>query len=379
MPTVVELPNNVEIEFPDGMGYDDIHQTIGRYAKPLGLPTPAQQQMTHQPFVDPYGGLAENLAVGVYESPGQTANLVDMAIGNNPVAQGIVDNFIQPQRTLKETVDQAVNLPDLMSEFRPDEYSASPLLQGTARTAGQIAGDPLELIPFGMFGGKTAKAVGSTAIDDVLRSRAAGKRMTGAVGDDIAKQADSLPMDEASRMARAKEMGAMEGDWYHGSNQSYKKTKNNIGEESFWSTDDPDVASDFATYRRTWPGANVKPVKPMGKYLDIDGRGQNIRNAEKAAERQVPVGDINYGETIEDYARRKGYDGIRFANVTDEIPGSPAYTGQSTLVQTFSPKNIRSKFATFDPAKKNSANLLAGGAAAAVGTGALMNDKEINR
>ena len=38
MPTVVELPNNVEIEFPDGMGYDDIYQAIGRYAKPLGLP-----------------------------------------------------------------------------------------------------------------------------------------------------------------------------------------------------------------------------------------------------------------------------------------------------------------------------------------------------
>ena len=51
------------------------------------------------------------------------------------------------------------------------------------------------------------------------------------------------------------------------------------------------------------------------------------------------------------------------------------YSGDEFIIAD--PKNIRSTKAQFDPAKKNSANLLAGGASAAVGVNALV-DKNNN-
>lgn len=42
----------------------------------------------------------------------------------------------------------------------------------------------------------------------------------------------------------------------------------------------------------------------------------------------------------------------------------------------FDPKNIRSKFAAFDPAKAESANLLASGLLGSIGLGLLFNQTE---
>jgi len=82
---------------------------------------------------------------------------------------------------------------------------------------------------------------------------------------------------------------------------------------------------------------------------------------------------------------RLGYEGV-IDNTVDLKFGSSRAAGKrmegvypdTVHIVTFPgfEKNIRSKFAKFDPAKKNSANLLAGGAAAAIGAGALMNRDE---
>ena len=47
MPTVVELPNGVEVEFPDGMEPDNISQVIGRYSGQLGLPPRFQDRIAN--------------------------------------------------------------------------------------------------------------------------------------------------------------------------------------------------------------------------------------------------------------------------------------------------------------------------------------------
>ena len=194
--------------------------------------------------------------------------------------------------------------------------------------------------------------------------------------DDLrAALSDYLPMDEASRMARAREMG-FDTDVYHGTNENitaFDPEKSMEFGES-WFSSSPKVANDFAMYRRTWPGANIMPAKIRGNFLEFDGGGKPIRTAEQSLERHLRVdlsggAKMNYGETVGEYARRKGYDGIRFSNVTDDVPSSPNMGQPSDIYAVFDPKNIRSRFAKFDPSKKDSANILAGVGGGLLATG----------
>ena len=193
---------------------------------------------------------------------------------------------------------------------------------------------------------------------------------------------DDLPMDEASRMARAREMG-FDTDVYHGTNENitaFDPEKSMEFGES-WFSSSPKVANDFAMYRRTWPGANIMPAKIRGNFLEFDGGGKPIRTAEQSLERHLQVdlsggAQMNYGETVGEYARRKGYDGIRFSNVTDDVPSSPNMGQPSDIYAVFDPKNIRSRFAKFDPSKKDSANILAGVGGGLLATGVLAEQRK---
>ena len=74
----------------------------------------------------------------------------------------------------------------------------------------------------------------------------------------------------------------------------------------------------------------------------------------------------------------EGYDSIKYTNFIE----SRGKNADSTIV--LNPKNIRSKFAKFDPAKKDSANILAGAAGAGVLSGlyepdALQDDEKMRR
>jgi hypothetical protein len=67
-----------------------------------------------------------------------------------------------------------------------------------------------------------------------------------------------------------------------------------------------------------------------------------------------------------------GYDGVRGTEVLyspKNMPGDVKYN--STAI--FDPINIRSVNAAFDPAKRGSANLMAGAAGATIGLSALRN------
>ena len=92
-------------------------------------------------------------------------------------------------------------------------------------------------------------------------------------------------------------------------------------------------------------GENVMPVRLGGnmKTVDMDGA-------------KYDPDDINLSEIL-DEAKAEGFDGVTFNNFSDEA-GYGVYN-PVTHHAVFDPKNIRSKFAKFDPAKRNSTNILA--------------------
>jgi hypothetical protein len=167
-----------------------------------------------------------------------------------------------------------------------------------------------------------------------------------------------LPMDEASRMARAKEMGfdvddpQFKGmypyDWtkevgdYKGPeiteiNRTTEFPAFNKGEAgvdlSGFTASSPEVANRFAG-----PEGAVYPLLiKRGRELVIDAKGGF-------------AGDVQFGESgkaFREAVKSGDYDSIRIINTKDE--------GDITAMIT--PENIRSRFAKFDPAKKDRAGL----------------------
>jgi len=68
--------------------------------------------------------------------------------------------------------------------------------------------------------------------------------------------------------------------------------------------------------------------------------------------------DVHLSEILEE-AADEGFDGVKLTNFSDEA-GYGVYR-PATHYAVFDAKNIRSRHAKFDPAKKDSANILASG------------------
>lgn len=207
-----------------------------------------------------------------------------------------------------------------------------------------------------------------------------------------AKVADDLPMDEASRMARAKEMGFdVDETFYHGTSmdgyvestdiEKFDTSKHgdrfSADDSGFFFTNDKGEANYYASSDRDYynkgegEGAvyptllkNKNPLVVDAQFLKSEG--------------MAPIGEVddtvnfwdNYQGLIKGWAEDGGYDSVI---LKDEV------TGRKMNI-IFDPKNIRSINAKFDPKMKDSANLLAGGAAATVGTAAYLNkDEEIEQ
>jgi hypothetical protein len=116
--------------------------------------------------------------------------------------------------------------------------------------------------------------------------------------------------------------------------------------------------------------------------IDATRLDQIIRESIQYAE--GPNGEmLGSGAASARVFERLGYEGV-IDNTVDLKFGSSRAAGKrmegvypdTVHIVTFPgyEKNLRSKFAKFDPAKKTSANLLAGGAAAAIGANALIED-----
>lgn len=179
-------------------------------------------------------------------------------------------------------------------------------------------------------------------------------RPRGSIGSGGGRE-QTLPMDQASRMARAKEMGFdVDKQMYHGTAASFDEFSLSHGGTTSGSragsmgvsvSPAPDVAAEFAglASRPSGDGSRILPlfVRPgrQGR-LALDGTERNFEVAATLAD-----------------AWDAGFDSVLLKNYT--TPGGN--TAQNVVVLK-NPKDVRSVNADFNPAMSNSANLLAANA-----------------
>lgn len=107
-------------------------------------------------------------------------------------------------------------------------------------------------------------------------------------------------------------------------------------------------------------GQNVMPLRARGNFLERDAEGATMSDLD---DRQL----TDWAEE----AKAKGFDGLKINNFSDNADYGQYMPATHYLI--FNPSNIRSVNAAFDPAKRGSANLMAGAAGATIGLSALRN------
>jgi len=153
-----------------------------------------------------------------------------------------------------------------------------------------------------------------------------------------------LPMDEASRMARAGEI-----DSFHGTDRDFQAfDSNRFGEKDpGWygrgvtSDTDPEVAAGYANYDESEIGQQIIPLRTSGNYMEWP-------------QGQLPFGSARDSISGTRDMRSLGYSGSRFTNDRDFYGSTPDI---QTEYVTFDPTNVRSRFARFDPRLSHLANL----------------------
>lgn len=219
-----------------------------------------------------------------------------------------------------------------------------------------------------------------------------------------ARVAKGLPMDEASRMARAKGMGFEPTTYYHGTRANFdgfdmskagSATAAKDAEMAVFMSDNPAVSDGYARMAKMpddvsaksramfeererlgaslWDTPSSERAPLFQRMAELDDNMEEITRNERLYGQQVyplmargnfkdvPAASYSgdaYSKAIAD-ARAEGLDGVRFVGATDGALGEAA-AKQANILAVFDPKNIRSKFAAFDPAKRNSSDLLAG-------------------
>jgi hypothetical protein len=183
---------------------------------------------------------------------------------------------------------------------------------------------------------------------------------------------DALPMDEASRMARAQEMGFDETPLFHGTSNDITEfvvKKNSTGEfgPAVYLTTSPGEAAGYAGTHRG--GQNVMPVMARLKNPMKVGSPDEFWQ-------KFGAGTDDAGAVAA--AKKAGHDGViieRPVRQWDETSKSIIDTGETSQHYiVFDPSNVRSRFAQFDPAKAGSPDILAG--LGVVGAGAALSQQD---
>lgn len=228
-------------------------------------------------------------------------------------------------------------------------------------------------------------AMGSTrAADDVLGMLKSGRAAE--VTDDMMAAADpqylyqnyDLPMDAASRMGRAQDMG-MTFDSYHGSGDisNIRELRPSVGGEigpGVYHTRSPEYAGQYAIKRNSEGDVMQSPrgiiplkvaePKMMDRNAWLDARGQHMDDirAERGGE---------WSPDIPNLAQDR---------LSNEIGGNVYFNGGGFNEQgaVTNAANMRSRFARFDPRLSHLKNLNAAAAPVAMGSLAAMpqSDKE---
>lgn len=169
-------------------------------------------------------------------------------------------------------------------------------------------------------------------------------------GPSMARAANALPMDEASRMARAADMG-FTIDAYHGANADIRafdmgragaNTDSGFYGRGAYFARNPDLAAEY--------GDAIYPVKlkvenPL--VLQTMDEKQKFDDMFRGPFDQYGRSDFNSAAAT-DWLKKQGHDGV-------------IVYGKDGVSEYMVPdaRQIRSRFAAFDPARQNEADLLA--------------------
>ena len=142
-----------------------------------------------------------------------------------------------------------------------------------------------------------------------------------------------------------------------------------------WFSEDADVANyfsgdDMATSQVYPVKLKLENPKEYFSYEDLEDEFENFMNLQIKSGKSFTTDDVG-SKGFRDKLKSEGHDGILISRSTTDT-GMPR---QDYVV--FDPKNIRSRFAKFDPTKADSRDILAGAGYTAFGTlGALSGVEE---
>jgi hypothetical protein len=247
---------------------------------------------------------------------------------------------------------------------------------------------------------------------DILDMRAAGNAR--GVTDDMMSLADDqymfehtpLPMDEASRLARADAGGFGSRPVYHGSpdarevlSQGFsRQTQNIMRDGGDWADGAPrpifttnvrKVADTYADDERAWDYQNADPatielLRRQGNDATVNAGGARFRGIDEdrvaagtGADMSRYRGQVQDGEVSTDgisvMLSDMGLDGAEIRSVVDDYMGNG---GISNVQMTFDPSRFRSPTARFDPEFSHLSNLSAANASPTAGLLSMQQEQD---
>lgn len=322
---------------------------------------------------------------------------LSIARGVPQMATGLVDLAALPF-TLTGLLEpeQAVGSTDWMTKrgYLPPKQEG--LLSETSELMSS-AMSPAGAAKSGLLGlGMIAGAKGQKAITKAIKT-AQDEAM------EIAQKNAALPIEKGglglpannTAIDRARAMGAdIDNPIYRGTVTDEIVANPNMGTgqrqgTGIWASKDPYLANTYAEN----PGGNVMPLVMLkdGNVAYVDWKGQNWGDAPinaslrkegaKRGENLEKNKDFNYSPTSNTaarIAREKGYSALELKNIAD-MGGRAKFmydvpeTADNVVV--FKPEMLRSRFAAFDPMRRNEPDLLAS-ILAGLGLGGLLSLEE---
>jgi hypothetical protein len=306
-------------------------------------------------------------------------------------------------------------------------YAAYP----EERTMGNYAMSALGVLPLvpGVAAVRAARGAGSPLEGTLDMSQAARMQTEYELAHEVAQRNAALPVEQGglglppnnTAMDRAKAMG-FDTLAYHGTGNDFDAFDPGMSEGARFNTGifmtaSPDVASTYAlgeqrqvlplmyraenpinvyaegaNWNRLGPNTRVDlPARTVNQSEDADilrALGVEIEDTQEMLPRTTTLQQLFpevYGyeddfintNDFSRWAKRQGADAVVFNDIVDRGP-SGMFSNKKALmparnIVSFAPSNIRSINAAFDPAKRNSTNLMAGAAGATIGLSALRN------
>lgn len=275
-------------------------------------------------------------------------------------------------RSISDVVGEVLNL-DPNVAYRPMMIPAVKMTDGSVKPG--VPSALVELMKAFMLPGHVAQG-GSYTPEDVTDMAMNVGMMGAPVGYATAPRGalamggsnriNNLAMDETSRMARAKDMG-FHTDLFHGTASDISAFEPR--RRGLYLTDNPDIADIYAQSAGNSAvkniraevsnaGPNIMPLKLRGNVLEVTDLGPDMSHGwssdNLAAALGVKLEDFPVGTRARDIdalAAQRGYTAIKTKDMLD-------LGGEQSQWRILDPSAVRSRFAVFDPAQKNSTNLL---------------------